>query len=247
MRQSTRTLFTMVGSLVVPVSVAFAQNVPTAIDCNSPETPVQQKHCSAKRFFEDRFMPLPLCGKHPNTYGEKGWRNTKGELILIINKHHQQKQAYCKALMASQGASGSVTVTPATQPDRSALNVDSEDVGPEPKCEGLSGMEFRVCKIQRRTWRTHDRQVKWQMRQEQRQTELERMVNDIIKLLRSKSSSEQLRARTQQAERVPAQPARLQSIRGIRENTYRGYTTPARTCISLPLRERAACMKRLTN
>jgi hypothetical protein len=131
-------------------------------------------------------------------------------------------------------------------PDRPAFIFEPADIGPEPQCDGLSGIDLRICKVQLRSWRILERQIKWQKRQEERQAKFERTIGDIIQLLRQKSTSGQLRARTQQVERAQGPSARATSIRGIRANTYKGYIRPTRACRSVPLRERDACMKGLT-
>jgi hypothetical protein len=239
--------FSIAGLCATLPLATFAQSTPPAVNCSAPASPVEQKHCTAKSFFEGGFLPLPQCSKHPKTYGETGWRSAKGDPIIITNKHHTQKQAYCNILKTTSGTSGAVTSSPAVTPqDHPAFIFDPVEIGPEPKCDSLSGMELRICKVQLRTWRTLDRQMKWQKRQEERQSKIENTINEIFQLLRSKSTTEQLRSRTSQVERTASPSGRSQSIRGLRTNTYRGYIRPSRSCRSLPLREREACMKGLS-
>jgi hypothetical protein len=59
-----------------------------------------------------------------------------------------------------------------------------EALGPQPVCDGLSGTELRICKVQSRTWKIAERQIRWQARQELRSTRLEKAINMIYQNIR---------------------------------------------------------------
>jgi hypothetical protein len=250
---STIVVFT-IGLFFSLPPVTSAQSTISTVDCSSPQTSVEQTHCRALRFFEDRGLPMPQCTKHPMTYGEPGWRNKKGELIAVSNMHHLQKQNYCKVLGSNRGVTGAAVRTPASL-SHPPFIYDPTDIGPEPKCSGITTpLELSLCKVQHRTWRILDRQIKWQQRQDTRQLQrdehlrrIDKTLADVMRMLSTRPSSlgqpTRLPSRSSFVERMNTRA----SARDLRMNSYRGYIRPAIACRTVPVREKEECLKGYSN
>jgi hypothetical protein len=57
-------------------------------------------------------------------------------------------------------------------------------LGPEPTCNGVTGAELRVCKVQKRAWKIAERQIRWQARQGNRTERLGSTLDAILRDLR---------------------------------------------------------------